>query len=166
MSVASSVVPNRVPAWRPYLKAAVPLAGLAVAAAAMTPNLAPLAEASVAIKLHLAAAVGALGLGAALMASRKGARFHRKAGWVWVALMATVVVSSLFIAELNHGQWSWIHLFSGFTAVMLPLGVLAAKRHEVSKHRGVMMGTFFGGLIVAGLFTFVPGRLLYGVFFQ
>ena len=46
---------------------------------------------------------------------------------------------------------------------MLVLGVLAARRHRVRAHKITMISIFAGALILAGLFTLVPGRLMHGV---
>ena len=48
---------------------------------------------------------------------------------------------------------------------MLPVGVLRAHRHDVTVHRRTMLGLFIGGLVIAGIFTFVPGRVMYHVVF-
>jgi uncharacterized membrane protein len=153
------------PVLRPYWRAIAPLALLALAAVVLRPNLALLGPVSPAIKIHLAAAVGALFLGAVMLASRKGRTFHRIAGWSWVIIMATVAVSSIFIHEINPGHFSWIHGFTALTLSALPLGVVFARRHNVKAHCGTMMGLYLGGLVIAGLFTFVPGRLMFQMFF-
>jgi uncharacterized membrane protein len=49
--------------------------------------------------------------------------------------------------------------------VMLPVGVIAARRHVTERHRRTMVGIFVGGLVIAGLFTFYPGRIMYHVVF-
>lgn len=118
-----------------------------------------------AIKLHMAAAFAALGLGGLLMALRKGRLFHRAAGWIWVGLVSLVAGSSLFITSLNHGRFSWLHLFTGWTLIVLPLAVLWAKRHDVSRHRRTMMGLFYGGFFFNAFIAFVPGRTLWNLFF-
>jgi uncharacterized membrane protein len=46
---------------------------------------------------------------------------------------------------------------------MLPVGVLYARRHHVARHRFVMISIFCGALVIAGLFTFVPGRIMHAV---
>jgi uncharacterized membrane protein len=46
----------------------------------------------------------------------------------------------------------------------LPLAIFAVCRGNVRAHRRTMTGIFIGGLLVAGLFTFVPGRLMFQVF--
>lgn len=117
------------------------------------------------LQVHVFAAVAAAVLGAVMMMSRKGARFHRVAGWAWVALAGTVAVSSLFIVGLNGDHWSWIHILSAQTILALPFAVLAARRRNVKLHRRQMMGLFYGGFVIAGAFTFLPGRLMWRMFF-
>jgi uncharacterized membrane protein len=46
---------------------------------------------------------------------------------------------------------------------MLPVGVLHVRRRHVARHRLVMISIFGGALLVAGLFTFVPGRIMHAV---
>ncbi|PVM89788.1 hypothetical protein DDF65_00055 [Caulobacter radicis] len=129
------------------------------------PNLSLVAAAPVKIQIHVAAALTALAIGTVLMVGVKGTRLHRALGWTWVVAMAATAVSSLFIREMNHGAMSWIHLLSGWTIVALPMAVYAARRHNIHMHRRFMTGLFVGGLLIAGAFTFLPGRLLWRVFF-
>lgn len=117
------------------------------------------------IQLHLGAALAALVIGALLMLRRKGVTFHRRAGWLWVGVMAIVAGSSIFITGVNGDRWSFIHMFTGWTFIALPLAVIAARRHDVKQHRRFMMGMFYGGLIIAGGLTFIPGRTMWNVFF-
>jgi len=117
------------------------------------------------IQLHIAGAVVALAIGTALLIGVKGTRLHKALGWTWVVAMALTAVSSLFIRQINHGAFSYIHLLSGWTLVALPMAVYAIKRRNLRLHRRMMTGLFVGGLIIAGLLTFLPGRLMWGVFF-
>lgn len=48
---------------------------------------------------------------------------------------------------------------------MLPLAVWRAHTHRVTDHRLIMILLFTGALVVAGLFTPVPGRIMHQVFF-
>jgi uncharacterized membrane protein len=81
-----------------------------------------------------------------------------------VILLALIALSSFFIHEIRLiGPFSPIHLLSIFTLVMLPLAVAHARRHEVQRHRRAMIGIFIGALVVAGAFTFVPGRIMHTV---
>ena len=80
--------------------------------------------------------------------------------------MVVVGVSAFFIHEIRlWGPWSPIHLLAIFTLVMLPLGVWGARRHQVERHRWAMISIFTGGLVIAGAFTFLPGRIMHGVAF-
>jgi uncharacterized membrane protein len=51
------------------------------------------------------------------------------------------------------------------TLVTLPLGVWMAHHHRVADHRRIMISIFSGPLVVAGLFTLVPGRIMHAVVF-
>lgn len=141
------------------------VAAVAARAHPHLPDLALVAQQSPAIKAHLFAALGALALGGVLMTARKGRAFHRVAGWVWVGLVGITAGASLFITSLNHGHWSLIHLLTAWVLLMLPLGVIWARRHNVAQHRKTMMGLFYGGFAINLAFTFIPGRLLWQVFF-
>jgi uncharacterized membrane protein len=129
-------------------------------------SLAPLLDAPAAVRLHAFAAMAAFGLGVVQLSAPKGTLPHRTIGWVWVTLMGIVGLSSFWIHDLKvWGIWSPIHLLSIFTLVMLPLAVWAAHRHAVDRHRRTMIGLFFGALVIAGLFTLVPGRIMHAVVF-
>jgi uncharacterized membrane protein len=129
-------------------------------------SLAPLLDAAPPIPLHAFAAMAAFALGIVQFAAPKGTLPHRTVGWIWVGLMATVAASSFWIHEIRLlGPWSPIHLLSIMVLVLLPVAVIAARRHHVSRHRKTMIGIFTGGLIVAGLFTFLPGRIMHAVVF-
>jgi uncharacterized membrane protein len=129
-------------------------------------NLAPLLDAQPAIPVHALAAMAAFALGAVQLAAPKGTLPHRTIGWIWVVLMLAVAASSFWIHQIKlWGPWSPIHLLSIFTLIMLPLGVWAAHRHRVSNHRNIMIGLFSGALVIAGLFTLLPGRIMHAVVF-
>jgi uncharacterized membrane protein len=129
-------------------------------------SLAPLLDAAPAISIHAFAAMAAFALGAVQLAAPKGTLPHRTLGWIWVALMAVVAASSFLVHELRViGPWSPIHLLSIFSAVMLVLGVWYARRHKVRGHKITMISIFAGALIIAGLFAFMPGRIMHAVVF-
>jgi uncharacterized membrane protein len=129
-------------------------------------SLAPLLDAPSAIPLHAFAAMAAFALGIVQLAAPKGTLPHRTIGWVWVILMMTVALSSFWIHQIRlFGPWSPIHLLSIFTPIMLVLGVWYARRHKVRGHRTTMISIFCGALVIAGLFTFVPGRIMHAVVF-
>jgi uncharacterized membrane protein len=129
-------------------------------------SLAPLLNASPVIQLHAFAAMAAFGLGIVQLSAPKGTLPHRAVGWLWVALMASVAITSFWIHEVRMvGPFSPIHLLSIFVLIMLPRAVLNAHRHIVERHRKGMIGLFVGGLVVAGAFTFLPGRIMHAVVF-
>jgi uncharacterized membrane protein len=129
-------------------------------------SLAPLLDAAPAIPLHAFAAMAAFGLGVVQLAAPKGTLPHRTLGWIWVGLMATVAVSSFWIHQIRLiGPWSPIHLLSIFTLAMLPLAVWQAHTHRVAVHRLIMILLFSGALVIAGLFTLLPGRIMHTVLF-
>ena len=127
-------------------------------------SLAPLLNAAPEIQVHAFAAMAAFGLGAVQIAAPKGTLPHRTLGWVWVVLMLVISGSSFLIHGIRlWGPWSPIHLLSVFAPIMV--GVLAARGHSVRTHRITMISIFAGALLLAGLFTLVPGRLMHTVLF-
>ncbi|HWB44743.1 MAG TPA: DUF2306 domain-containing protein [Hyphomicrobiaceae bacterium] len=129
-------------------------------------TLEPLLHATPAIQFHAYAAVAAFVLGAVQLAAPKGTVPHRVVGAVWVLLMVIVSVSAFFVHELRlWGPWSPIHLLAIVTLATLPIAVWRAHMHDVPQHRRIMLSLFFGALVVAGIFTFVPGRIMHAVVF-
>jgi uncharacterized membrane protein len=126
-------------------------------------DLRPLLNAWWVIQMHVAAAISTFGIGVAIMLQRKGSRFHRQLGWTWSATMAFTALSSFFIQ--GEGQFSWIHGLSAFTVLLLPMALVAARAHKAKIHARLMMTLFLGGMIAAGTFTFLPGRLMWRLFF-
>jgi len=129
-------------------------------------SLAPLLDAAPAIPLHAFAAMAAFVLGLLQFASPKGTLPHRTVGWIWVALMLVVAISALWIHQIRLlGPFSPIHFLSIFTLVMLPLSVWKAHSHQVAAHRRIMISLFLGALLIAGLLTLLPGRIMHKVVF-
>lgn len=129
-------------------------------------TLQPVIAASLAIQVHIFSALAALVLGGFILFRKKGDWRHRIGGRLWVALMLTVAFSSLLIHELNvWGSWSPIHLISLWVIGSMAVAVWSIRTGNVRRHQWTMKATYVGGLIVAGLFTFVPGRLMYEVMF-
>ncbi len=129
------------------------------------PNLGLLAEQPLVVLIHLGTALLALGIGVVQLIGVKGTTLHRVLGWTWVAAMATTAVASLFIRQINPGHFSFIHLLSGYAIIALPMGIFFIRRGNVQIHARMMTGLFVGGLLLAGLLTFIPGRLMWRMFF-
>ncbi len=129
-------------------------------------NFQALLSASGTVQLHTFCALAALVIGAVQLRRRKGGAVHRFTGYVWVTLMLIIAASSFWIHELDHWNgFSLIHLLSIITIVAVPLGVHAARRGNVKRHRIAMITTFWSALVVAGLFTLMPGRILHRLLF-
>jgi uncharacterized membrane protein len=120
---------------------------------------------SVGAQAHIFAALIATVIGFVVISLPKGSPLHKMLGWAWMISMALTAVSSFFITGLNGDRYSIIHVLSGWTMVALPLGIYAIKRRNIGGHRRTMTGLFFGGLLVAGALTFIPGRFMYQLFF-
>lgn len=129
-------------------------------------TLQPLLSASPAIQMHAFAAMAAFVLGIVQFARIKGDGAHRALGYAWVGLMLLIAASSFRIHEINqwHG-FSWIHLLSIWVLCFAPVAVMMARRGNISAHKRSMIGLFAGALVVAGIFTFVPGRIMHAVLF-
>ena len=115
---------------------------------------------------HALAAFAAVILGAVQLWMRKGGRVHRTMGYIWVALMAIVALSSFFIHELRLvGAFSPIHLLSIFTLWSLYMAIRAAKDRRINVHRRWMQNLYVMALLITGAFTFLPGRTMHMVLF-
>lgn len=117
------------------------------------------------VHIHVYAALAALVIGTVILFRPKGRGLHKTLGWSWVVAMGITAVSSLFITGLNGDSWSIIHLLSGWTIIALPMAIYAIRNRKVEIHRRAMTGMFVGGLLVAGAFAFIPGRLMFETFF-
>ncbi len=128
-------------------------------------SLEPVLTASMAIQIHVVSAVLALGIGLFLLSAPKGFRLHKTLGWAWVVSLTVTAASSFFITGLMGAHYSPIHALSAWTMLGLPFGVAAIRRRDINKHRHTMTGMFIGGMVIAGLFSFLPGRLMWEIFF-
>lgn len=128
-------------------------------------DITPFLDAAFVVKLHVLGAVSAFVIGIVLLRGVKGSGLHRKLGYTWVAAMGLAAISSFFITGLNGHNYSFIHGISAWTVVALPMAVAAARRKNIRKHARGMTSAFVGGLLVAGLFTFLPGRMMWSIFF-
>jgi uncharacterized membrane protein len=136
-------------------------------------NLAPLLEAPLPVIVHVATVVPAFFLGLWQLAfSTRGSRGHRVVGTAYLVLMSVTAVTSVFVhasglPHLTVGplRFSWIHLFVPLTLSGVTRSTIAVRRHDVEGHRRSMIATFAGALLIAGLFAFTPGRLMYRMFF-
>lgn len=118
------------------------------------------------IPLHALAAMSAVILGGVQLSMKKGGLFHKQLGRVWVGLMLVVSFSSFFIHELKlWGVYSPIHLLSLWTIFSVGLGIYFVRVGNIKRHQQVMIALYVFALILTGLFTLLPGRVMNQVIF-
>ena len=134
------------------------------------PSLAPLLAAPFAIKLHVFTVVPAFFLGSWLIFfSRKGAPRHRAVGYAYLTLMTITAITALFIHQIPAIDIIYgfgpIHLFSLVTLFGVVGALRGAWTHNIKMHKRSMLGVYIGGLLIAGSFALLPGRLMHQVIF-
>ena len=126
---------------------------------------------SLQIQLHWATVSIAFFIGITIFVMRKGTSIHKALGRIFVLLMFVTSGAAFFI---RSGRIENPGLFEGFTPIHLfiPLtvlgsiwGVINIRRGNVRGHASTMIGVFMGALIIAGVFTFLPGRRMHLLFF-
>lgn len=125
------------------------------------------------VLLHLATVLPAAVLGAYLLANAKGGARHRALGKVYLALMCATAVATIWlpaqvgpalrIAGLRLGL---LHLFVPLTLHGVWQAFRSVRRGDIKAHKRAMIGMYSGALVVAGLLSFAPGRLLHRLLFD
>ena len=133
-------------------------------------SLAPLLQAPLTVRIHVATVLPAFVIGTYLIFfSRKGAPHHRALGYVYLALMTITAVDALFIHVLMPDSpvfgFSPVHLFSALTLLGVVNALRGAWAHNIALHRYAMLGVYIGGILIAGSLTFIPGRIMHAVVF-
>ncbi len=120
--------------------------------------------------IHLATVVPAFFIGTTLLLIKKGSLIHKSFGRIYMILMmVTALVTLLMPAQLGQrvlNHFGWIHIFSFLTIYTVPTAYWAIKKGNVRSHQRKMILLYIGAIIIAGGFTFMPGRYLYQFFFQ
>lgn len=119
------------------------------------------------VQIHLASMILVMMITVPMLLARKGTPRHRQLGRIWAGLMWGNAVMSLFFNAGSRqsggvfaGDISPIHALSLFVAVMVPVAVLRARRHDRAGHERTIRGLVIGSLLIAGLFTLPFGRTL------
>lgn len=129
-------------------------------------SLLPLIDATPIIQLHVGAAATALVLGPFALYRARRDRLHKIQGYVWVLAMGVVAVSSFWIHSFAViGPFSPIHGLAIFTLWSLYTALRHVFAGRIALHRLVMRNLYWYGLIIAGLFNFLPGRTTNRIFF-
>jgi uncharacterized membrane protein len=130
------------------------------------PDFSLLADMPLAVQLHLATVMIALPLGGFILWRPKGTGLHKVLGRIWVASMAITCVSALFIKSFAPmlGPFGFIHLLVLWTLYSLARGMWAILvNQDLPNHLRNMQGAYWG-LIIAGVFSAIPGRLIWSMF--
>lgn len=118
------------------------------------------------VPVHALAALAAIILGAVQLAMPKGTNMHRVIGRLWVGLMAIVALSSFCIFEIRvWGLFSPIHLLSLFTLAALVEAVRSARIGKIARHKTAMQALYVLALLLTGLLTLWPGRVMHQIVF-
>ena len=150
------------PAWRMVISAAG-FAMTTLCLAALTRWIAGFAPdhphiRDTAVLLHLSAVIPAVPLGAYVLLARKGTSLHKALGKAWVALMLATAISAIFVQ--TSGSFSWIHIFVPLVLQGCWQIVATARRGDMKGHRLQTIRLYVTALILPGVFTFLPERLL------
>lgn len=105
---------------------------------------------------HVVAALFVLAIGPVQIFRRRRDSIHRTMGYLWVAAMYYVCLSSFWI--VSEGHFTWLHGLSAFTILTVTLGLVSAVRRNIPAHRGNMVGSYLGIAIAFGFAVGVPGR--------
>lgn len=128
-------------------------------------NLDPLLSAPHAIQIHVFTVVPAAVLGTYILAMKKGTARHKLLGKVWLVLMVASAFSSFFIHTIRSwGEFSPIHLISLWVIIASFLAIRTARKGNIRAHRSYILGMYIGGILGAGAFTLLPGRIMNAVF--
>lgn len=118
------------------------------------------------IVVHSFAALAAVLIGAVQLSCSKGTANHRLLGYMWVTLIVVVSVTSFGIFEIRLlGPFSPIHFLSVLVIATAIRAVTAVRAGHVQLHKKLMNTLYFLALIITGLFTLAPGRVMHQVVF-
>ena len=113
------------------------------------------------IPSHAIAALVAVIMGSIQLISAKGTKQHQVLGYLWVSMMMYVSISSFFISEIQlWGAFSPIHLLSAWTVITLCTGIYFARTGNIKAHQLNMQLLYGLALILTGLFTLPPNRVM------
>ncbi|MEM6760977.1 MAG: DUF2306 domain-containing protein [Pseudomonadota bacterium] len=121
----------------------------------------PLTSAGWAIQAHVVMALCALCLGPVALWRKRRDRAHKIIGYVWVMALAGAALSSFAIpssfTSLGAGP---IHLLSVYALLSLGTAMRAIWWGDVARHSVIMAQLYARGVVLAGAFTLLPGRVL------
>ena len=125
------------------------------------------------IYIHALFALIAVPVGLYILLTKKGTQKHKLTGRIWTLFLLIVSFTALFIQAINPGEYSLIHLLIPWTIGSLIYSIWSIRKFQKTKlqkykkaHMYSMIGVYVGALLVAGVFTLMPGRLFYEILFS
>ncbi|MDC0589697.1 DUF2306 domain-containing protein [Porticoccaceae bacterium] len=125
------------------------------------------------IYIHAFFALIAVPVGLYILLTKKGTQKHKLTGRIWTLFLLIVSFTALFIQAINPGEYSLIHLLIPWTIGSLIYSIWSIRKFQKTKlqkykkaHMYSMIGVYVGALLVAGIFTLMPGRLFYEILFS
>lgn len=115
--------------------------------------------------IHTLCALAAFVLGVLMFVRKKGTTSHKMIGRLFALLMASVALTAIFIRQINNGAFSFIHIFVVVTFFALFETFYYIRKGNIRRHKRAVQGMFFGALLIPGIFSFMPGRLMWSVYF-
>lgn len=113
---------------------------------------------------HLTTVLPAFLIGSYLLLNTKGTPIHKLLGKIYMCLMMVTASTTLFMeAEVGpqfFGHFGWIHLLSLLVLASVPRAWFAIRSGNRRAHMISMIMTYAGGILIAGTFALMPGRLL------
>lgn len=113
---------------------------------------------NVAVIVHVATVLPAVPLGAWLLLAPKGTPRHKLLGKIWVGLMVTSALAIVFVR--GGTDFSWIHIFVPLTLHAAWKTISTARTGRIAEHRRELVTFYLGALMIPGIFSFLPGRMM------
>ncbi len=116
------------------------------------------------IMIHLTTVIPSIPLGGYILWRKKGDHLHKFLGKIWASMMMITAIASFWVGSPGTGVagtgFSFIHIFAVVTVISIPFAIYRIRRGDVEGHYKAMQGVYFG-LLVAGLLSFLPGRIMH-----
>jgi uncharacterized membrane protein len=124
-------------------------------------NMTPFLDAGFIVQSHVLAALMAVALGPVVLLRPRRDRLHRSLGTLWFLAMGWTALSSFGITSMGVvGPFSPIHLLSILTLRTLWYALARIRAGDITAHRIALQNLYWRGLLIAGLFTLMPGRMM------
>jgi len=122
-------------------------------------TLTPLLDMPIYLQIHVASAALALILGPVAIYRNRRDVWHKAVGYVWLTAIVVTAISSFWIQDFAMiGPLSPIHIFAVLALWGVVDGLRTAMARNFVAHAETLKSVYWNGVILAGLFNFLPGR--------